>query len=85
MSVSGRVFSNHNSRFLHTSSRGTKYIMIYYNYYSNEILVEPMKSRSDRKLTRAFAKLIHHLNDRGLKPVLQILDNECPHGLKSYM
>ena len=44
-----------------------------------------MKFRSKRELTRAFAKLSQHLTDRSLKPILQILDNECPHGLKSYM
>ena len=59
--------------------------MVFYNYDSNSIFVEPIKSRSERNLTQAFAKLNQHLTDRGLKQVLKILYNECPHGLKRYM
>ena len=82
MSVSGRVFSNQTGRFPHTSICGTKYVMIFYNYYSNAILAEPIKSRSERELTGSFAKLSQYLPNRGLKTVLRILDNECPHKLK---
>ena len=32
MSISVRVFSDQTGRFLHTSSRGTKYVMIFYDY-----------------------------------------------------
>ena len=82
MSISSRVFSNQTSRFPHTSSCGTKYVVIFYDYDSHAILAEPIKSRSERDLTRAFAKLNQHLTDPELKPFLQILDNECPQGLK---
>ena len=57
MSVSGRVFSNQTGRFSHTSSRGTKYVMIFYDYYLNPILTEPIKSCSELNLTRSFANL----------------------------
>ena len=82
MSVSGRDFSGQTGHFPHTSIRGTKYVMIFYKYDSNAILSEPIKSCSERNLSRSFAKLSQLLTDCGLKPVLQILDNECPHGLK---
>ena len=85
MSISGRVFSNHTGIFLHTSSGVTQYVIIFYDYNSNAILAEPIKSRSKRKLTQAFAKISQELTDRGLKPVLQILDNKCPHGFKLYI
>ena len=76
MSVSGRVFSDQTGRFPHTSSRGTKYVMIFYDYNSNSILADPIKCSSERELTRAFANLSQHLTDCGIKPVLQILDNK---------
>ena len=51
MSISGQVFSNHTGRFPHTSIRGTKYVMVFYDYDLNTILAEPIKSRSGRDLT----------------------------------
>ena len=78
ISISGRVFSDQTGRFLHTSSRVTKYVMVFYEFDLNSILAEPIKSLSDRDLSRAFAKLNQHLTNRGLKPVLKILDNKCP-------
>ena len=83
--ISGTVYSDQTGRFPHTSSRGTKYIMIFYDYDSNAILAEPLKSRSGSELLRAFSKLHQHLTDRGLRPSLQILDNECPAQLKAFM
>ena len=63
MSVAGRVFSNQTCRFMHTSSRGTKDIMVFYDYYSNAILPETINSHSEHNLTRAFAKLNQNLTN----------------------
>jgi hypothetical protein len=83
--VTGKIFSNQTGRFPLTSSRGNKYIMIVYDYDSNAILAEPLKSRSENELLRAYTKIHDELSSRGLKPVLQILDNECPSKLKRFM
>ena len=83
--ITGQIFSDQTGRFPVTSSRGNKYIMIVYDYDSNSILAEPLKSRSEHELVRAYTKLHTYLTDRGLRPVLQKLDNECPAGLKKYM
>jgi hypothetical protein len=85
VSMTGRAFSDQTGRFPQTSSRGNKYIMIFYNYDSNAILAEPLKSRSKSKLVRAFTKLHQYLADRGLHTALHILDIECPKGLKAYI
>jgi hypothetical protein len=83
--MTGKVFSDQTSRFPQTSSRGNKYIMIFYDYDSNAILAEPLKSRSESELLRAFTKLHQYLADRRLHTALHILDNECPKGLKAYI
>jgi hypothetical protein len=85
VSLTGKVFSDQTGRFPQTSSRGNKYIMIFYYYDSSAILAEPLKSRSETELLRAFSKLHQYLTDRGLRPALHILDNECPKGLKTYI
>jgi hypothetical protein len=85
MSLAGKVFSDQTGRFPQTSSRGNKYIMIFYDHDSSAILAEPLKSRSESELLRAFQKLHEHLTERGLHPTLHILDNECPKMLKAYI
>ena len=56
-----------------------------YNYDANAILGEPMKSRTENEIVRAFTSLDEYLVARGLKPRWHRLDNECPATLKAYM
>ena len=81
----GQVYTDQTGRFPAISSKGNKYLMILYDYDSNAILAEPMKSRHEQEMIRAYAKMHDYLTERGLKPVLQKLDNEAPKGLKKYM
>ncbi len=83
--TTGQIYTDQTGRFPTTSSRGHKYIMILYDYDSNAILAEPLKSKSEGEMIRAYTKLHAFLSDRGLKPRLQKLDNECPAGLKCFM
>ena len=59
--------------------------MVIYDHYSNAIIPEPIKSRSEAELIRAYSVLHSKLANWGLRPKFQILDNECPAGLKYYM
>jgi hypothetical protein len=59
------------------SSKGNKYIMILYDYDSNEILAEPIKDRTAPELLKAFQVMEQELVARGLKPKLVKLDNEA--------
>jgi hypothetical protein len=83
--ATGQIYTDQTGRFPTTSSRGNKYVMILYDYDSNAILAEPLKSKSEGEMIRAYTKLHEYLTDRGLKPRLQKLDNECPAGLKRFM
>lgn len=85
MEFTGQIFSDQTGRFPITSSRGNKYIMVVYSYDSNAILTEPMTSRTEAELLRAYTVLHTYLKDRGLKPTLQRLDNEAPKRLKQFM
>jgi hypothetical protein len=59
-----------------TSQAGNKYMLILYDYNGNAILVEPMKSWNDVEALRAYDKLYTILTNRGLTPMLNILNNE---------
>ena len=43
---SNKIYTDQTGRFPFTSSRGYKYIMIEYDYDSNNISAEPLKSRT---------------------------------------
>ena len=59
--------------------------MVVYNHDSNAILSKPPTLRNEHKLIRAIRVLHTYLSDRGLTPQYQILDNECPGGLKTFL
>ena len=49
---------------------------------SNAILVEPLKSRKDPKLTRAYNTIMLRLKRAGIVPKKHILDNEVSEAMK---
>ena len=83
--LTGKVSTDQTDRFPVTSSRGSKYLMVLYDHDSNAIIPEPIKSRSEAELIRAYSVLHYKLTNRGLRPKFQMLDNECPAGLKDYI
>ena len=62
-----------------------QYIFVLYDYDSNAILVEPMKSRSDADMEKAYNKLYDYLTDRGLKPKFNVMDNEASTTIKKLL
>jgi hypothetical protein len=78
---SGQIHSGLIGRFPTTSVKGNTYMLVLYDYDTNNVLTEPMKSRGDQEMVRAYNKLIQELVDHGFKPRLQRLDNECSSAL----
>ena len=84
LGLSGKVFTDQTGKFPVTSSKGSKYAMVLFAHNINAILAKPIKNRSQEEIMRATKKLHEYLTDRGFKPQVQILDNECPEALKKY-
>ena len=82
--ITGRLYTDQTGRFPVTSSRGNKYVMVLYHYDTNAILAKALKSRAEQELVNAQEYLHKYLKARGFQPEVQILDNECPEGLKNY-
>jgi hypothetical protein len=85
ITITGQIYSDQTGRFPVTSSKGNKYIMVVYDYYSTAILAEPLKNRTERELLRAYSKMHQYLTNLGLKPQLQKLDNKRSAALKQCM
>ena len=77
------VFSDQTGAFPTRSQRGNKYIMVMVEIDSNAILVEPLKSRKDQELTRAYKVLMQRLQQAGIVPKKHVLDNEVSQAMKS--
>ena len=79
---SRKIFTDHTGRFPITSSFGYKCIMIAYDYDSNNILAEPIKSRTILHIKNAYQTMRKFLCRRGLTPRTHVLNNECSKVLK---
>ena len=83
--LSGKIYTDQTGRFPVTSRKGNNYILVAYHFDSNTIHAEPLKTRSGLDLTAAYQKIHSLLTNRGLRPHLHILDNECPNVLNFIM
>lgn len=79
------IYTDQTGQFPTTSSRGHKYIMVAYDYDSNNIIPEPRKTRTGLEIKNAYQQIHNLLISRGLKLKIHILDNECSQTLKDYM
>ena len=85
-SSTGQIHTNQTGCFVIASSTGNNYILVLYDYDSNDsILVEPMRNRTGACILLAFKVLHTRLVNAGLRPQLQRLDNECSAALKTFL
>ena len=83
--VSGQIHSDQTGKFVVASSAGNNYVLVVYDYDSNAILVEPMRSRTGPCILAAYQTVHARLVTAGLRPQLQRLDNECSSALKTFL
>jgi hypothetical protein len=76
--ASETMYSDQTGRFPATSSRGNKYIMVLVKVDGNYINVEPMKSKAEQEMIKAYLTLWTQLTRTGtIKPTTHIMDNEA--------
>ena len=80
----GKIYTNQTGRFPVTSSQGSKYVLVLYDYDTNAILTEALKNRTAPEILRAYHKLFQYLQARGFTPQTHWLDNEASQQLKDY-
>ena len=60
--MTGKIFSDLPGRFVVPSSRGNNYLLVVYDYDSNAIEAQPIKSRSATDIVNGFKKIVELLN-----------------------
>ena len=81
--LQSKVYSDQTGYFHYSSSRGYKYLMIFYDYDTNTIFVRPLKTRHSSESTSNIIKIVNNLTRRGFKPKYWILDNEWSKDMKT--
>ena len=79
------VYSDQTGRLPVTSNQGNQYLVVAYDYDSNNIMLRPIKNRSTAELTKAMASIHDTLTKGGCKPKYHRMDNECPEDLKTFL
>ena len=79
------IATDQTGRFPTKSSKGNQYIMIAHVSDPNLILAQPLKNRSAKSLLEGYTQLYNRLEEKGLAPLIQICDNECPAALRTFM
>ena len=80
----GKIYTDQTGRFPVRSSAGNQYILFLYDYDSNAILTEALKTRQGPELLKAYANIIQYLQDRGFHTRVHWLDNEASDTMKTY-
>ena len=81
----GHIYSDQTGRFLVQSSRGYKYILIFYNLDSNAILWRPLKTREGHEIMDNILEVITMLISRGYHSKLYCLDYKITSKLKTLL
>ncbi len=79
------MFSNQTGQFPTQSQCSNKYIMVMVDIDSNAILVEPMKSRKDEEMIRAYNALLLQLKRAGIVPKKHVLDDKVSENMKNHI
>ena len=74
--IAHKAFGDLPGRFPHTSSRGSQYFLVIYQYDRNGILVKTLKHRSALEIKHAYMEIYKLLAKRGCAPKTFLLDNK---------
>ena len=81
--VRDTIFSDQTGQFPTRFLLRNRYIMVMVDIDSSGIIVEPMKSRKDAKMTRAYQALMTRLRRANITPKKHVLDNEVSEAMKT--
>ena len=81
--IRNTTFSDQTGQFPTRSRKGNKYIMVMVEIDSNAILVEPINSRKDPELERAYRAMMERLKKAGIIPKKHILVNKVSEAMKT--
>ena len=79
------IFSDQTGQYRTRLQRGNKYVMVLVDIDSNASLVEPMKSRKDEEMIRAYDVLVGCLQKSGIQSKKHVLNNKISNAMKAHI
>ena len=83
--TTGTVYTDQTGNFPVRSFQGNRCQFVAYDYRSNAILVRALKDQTDALLLAAFEDVYAYLTDRGFKPKLNVMDNQCSKTIQKFI
>ena len=71
------MYSDQTGMFPTVSSKGNKYVMVLHDVNSNSLWAEPMKNKTGGELILAHNQTLTRMQQQGINPKHQILDNQA--------
>ena len=72
-----KIYSDQTGKFPVQSRAGYRYIMVMVEIDSNNVLLQPMKTKSDEEMIDAYEALMKRLRRVSIAPEKHVLNNEC--------
>ena len=81
----GTMYTDLTGQFPVRSYSNMVYIFVAYVYDANAIIARAMPSRDAAAMIDAFNDIIQHLDNKGYKPNLDVMDNECSKTVEAFI
>jgi len=81
----GTMYTDYTGQFPARSYHNMLYLFVAYVYDINAIIIRAIPNRQETTLQKAFEDVVEYLDDRGCKPTLNVMDNECSKVVEKYI
>ena len=81
----GTIYTDNTGRFPIQSFHGKKVQFVAYEYRSNAILVRALQDETDKSMVEAFQDIYKYFTERGFKPKLNVMDNQCSKAVQAFI
>ena len=79
------MYTDLTGNFLVRSIDGYTIFFILYDWTANAILATPIRDATDESMLAAFKENIEYLEERGIKPVFNVIDNVASKAIYAYL
>jgi hypothetical protein len=81
----GTIYTDNTGKFPVQSYHGKRIQFVVYEYCSNVIIVKTLRDETDKSMVEAFQEVYEYLTEKGFKPKLNVMDNQCSRAIQKFI
>ena len=81
----GTIYTDNTGKFPVQSYHGKRIQFVVYEYRSNAIIVKTLRDETDKSMVDAFQEVYEYLTEKGFKPKLNVMDNQCSRAVQKFI